>query len=84
MKILCDVQLFLKEQNVYLYSEGGVKEIAKIPLESLGETLPILCYNQGVYNLVLSGNKQYVNDLVKEIYTNEMATYAENKIIVEV
>lgn len=83
--IYCNISLFDTDQIIYLVEdEGSQKEIAKVPLDHLENTLSALCYSKNIYTIYLSGLSSFVKNVPQKIYAAERKMYTQNKIKVEV
>lgn len=82
--IVCEINLGVMNQSVYLQTGDRFKHIASIPVSDIGHTLAGLCYSCGAYNLKLKGPKDYLTGVIKDVRESENRLYAMNKIEIEV
>lgn len=79
--ILCNVALFNMRATI-IYPDGSRDAI---PINDLIKYLPQICHHDGVYNVHMFGNKEYIDGLIGQMIAEEALNYSlGNKIIFEV
>ncbi len=82
--IVCIINLFDMEQEIYQVSEDKHFLIAKAPLNQLHKVLPQLCYDKNIYCLRLFGYKEVAQDLKNKVINEENSKYSSHRIDIEV
>lgn len=82
--IICNMNIFINEQTVYVVNQNGEREQYKFPLETLKEGLLSLCYSHDIYNIHFYGVYNFITKYANDIIELEKYKYSKNKIQVEV
>lgn len=82
-KIACSIELFCAESPVFILKDGKISTI-KIPSDEAAAKLAFLCHKEGIYDLQLSGDKQYLEGFVENLMAEETTQYGLNNIRIEV
>lgn len=88
-QLICNFNMFDLEQSVYIYAEeDGVKSYEPVArctkIGNLGQMLVELCYANDIHHIHLTGNKNYLESILKDIDKHGNAAYSNGEIIVEV
>ena len=78
--LVCKVDLFNLDQQIYSVTEAGQQKIADVPLDSVAETIGALSVRKKINNIHLFGNEEYLDSIVETIRT----TYGNDQIEIEV
>lgn len=84
MRIVCNVEPFDLYQQVYIVNDCGNRfnTPAQVSIQDLPAFIPQYCYSNDIYNVILYGNKKYINGLIKKPIEELIAAeYAEHKNI---
>lgn len=83
--ILCRMNLFTTQQQIYLLFEtGGIQETIECPLIKLGETLAQLALNKNSQTVNIMGNSQYAQKIIKDFKEALTLTNSKQNIILKV
>lgn len=74
--IIININMFDMAQSIYL-PNGKINYTYR---DSLGEIIPELCHEYGVYKVEIHGPLNYTQRLIEEIKKEELVSYNENKI----
>lgn len=80
--LICKVDLFDLEQQIYSVTSEGQKQIASVPLDRLAETMGSLAFMQKINCIHLFGNEGYLSDIAESIKANY--NYGNDNIEIEV
>ena len=78
--LVCKVDLFNLDQQIYSVTEAGQQKIADVPLDRVAETIGTLSFMKKINNIHLFGNEEYLDSIVETIRT----TYGNDQIEIEV
>lgn len=80
--LVCKVDLFNLEQQIYSVTPEGQKKIASVPLDRVAETLGSLLFMHKSNKIHLFGNEHYLESIVEAIKTSY--NYGNDNIEIEV
>ena len=78
--LVCKVDLFNLDQQIYSVTEAGQQKIADVPLDRVAVTIGALSFMKKINNIHLFGNEEYLDSIVETIRT----TYGNDQIEIEV
>lgn len=82
-KIIGVIHPFDMYQTFYVYEDGNKLEIAHAKNNDICKTIFELSSAYDVYEVSLSGAKQYIKGIIKDIQKQELEKYSENKLIIK-
>ena len=80
--LICKVDLFVLDQQIYAATAEGQNKIASVPLDRVAETMGSLSFMQKINNIHLFGNEEYLNGIAEFIKTTY--NYGNDNIEIEV
>ena len=80
--LVCKVDLFTANQQIYSVTGEGQKKIADVPLDRVAETLGALTLMYKINNIHLFGNAEYLDCIVEAIKSD--SNYQNSNIEIEV
>ncbi len=81
-KIIGIIHPFDIYQTFYVYEDGNKLEIIHAKINDIPDTILELSQTYDVYQVDLSGAKQYNKKIVKQIQEKEITKYNKNKLII--
>ncbi len=82
-KIICDYQLFDREQRVYVIKNDELTRY-KVPIEELGTFITNKCYENDIFRVILYGNSKTLLLVSAKIHEQEQYYYNLNTINIEI
>ena len=82
-KIIGIIHPFDLYQTFYVYEDGNKLDIVKTKLDNIPETIFNLSQTYNIYEIDLSGAKQFSKKIIKEIQEKELIKYNQNKLIIK-
>lgn len=85
MKVVSDIQLGMKEQNVYIVDDfGNVQKTATVELQNLGETLCGLYMNRQAKEIVIRGPKDLAMDVEMQARKAQYSLYGRDDLNIHI
>ena len=83
--IVCKIDLFSTQQQIYLlYETGGIENTINCPLTTLGETLAQLALNKNAESINIMGSSTYAQKIVKDLRKNINLINANPNLVLKV
>lgn len=82
-KIICDYQLFDREQNVFVIKNDNVEKYSVL-MNNVGEFIAEKCYEREIYDVELHGSSKTLLLVSAKIAEREKYNYGLNKIHIEI
>lgn len=84
--IYCNLDLFTYNQVLYKkdFETNTLEEIGIFPLTELERGLIVNCYSNNIFEVKLSGPKDYIEKIIENIGIAETCAYSEKRINIEV
>ena len=84
VKIVVDLNGFVRETDVVIIEDNNVKEKRRIPVDNISTQLASLAFNYAANKLYLYGSKAYCCPIVEEIDYVAKTHYGYNNLEIEV
>jgi hypothetical protein len=81
-KLVCTVDYFVIDQTIFIVQDDKIIETAKSPLWELVDNLNDLSYALNIPHIILEGDKEYLSDIVENLY--KTTQFSNNELKVEV